>query len=174
MLAKSLEIFGFFFRSSSCRFLEGLSSPWNVASWKAARCRLKKSVSSRLKKLGGVIYGFHKWRDLHKIVGSFPWENPSIWVNFITTSLFSRTLEIMVRIREIIPFYGRNNSGEWNMIIYPDQWTWHGIVMIPWFFRGMTMEISTFQSFQPSFERFGASQVFFFGKSPCLKWWKNT
>ena len=44
MLAKSLELFGFFFGSSSCRFLEGLSSPWNVASWKAARCRWKKSV----------------------------------------------------------------------------------------------------------------------------------
>ena len=30
-----------------------------------------------------------------------------IWVNLITTSLFSRTLEIMVYTWEIIPFYGR-------------------------------------------------------------------
>ena len=30
-----------------------------------------------------------------------------IWVNFITTSLFSRALEIIVYFREIIPFYGR-------------------------------------------------------------------
>jgi hypothetical protein len=31
----------------------------------------------------------------------------NIWVNLITTSLISRTLGIMVFIREIIPFYGR-------------------------------------------------------------------
>ena len=30
-----------------------------------------------------------------------------IWVNFITTSLISRTLGIMVFIWGIIPFYGR-------------------------------------------------------------------
>ena len=30
-----------------------------------------------------------------------------IWVNLITTSLVSQTLGIMVRLREIITFYGR-------------------------------------------------------------------
>ena len=42
-------------------------------------------------------------RDLERRVVPF---RPLIWVNFITTSLFDRTLEIIVRIREIIPFYG--------------------------------------------------------------------
>ena len=37
---------------------------------------------------------------IHEVFGS------STRVNFITTSLFSRTLEIIVRIRGIIPFYG--------------------------------------------------------------------
>ena len=42
-----------------------------------------------------------------------------IWVNFITTSLFSRTLGTMVYFREIIPKWP-NYSGSWNIIIYPE------------------------------------------------------
>jgi len=38
--------------------------------------------------------------------GTAIYRNHYIWVKFITTSLFSRTLEIMVFIWEIIPFYG--------------------------------------------------------------------
>ena len=41
----------------------------------------------------------------------------SIWVNLITTSLFSRT-GIMVYFREIIPFYGLTIQG--SEIFYPD------------------------------------------------------
>ena len=51
--------------------------------------------------------------DPHDFDGCF-----ILWVNFITTSLFSLT-GIMVRIREIIPKWPQD-SGEWNMIIYPD------------------------------------------------------
>ena len=42
-----------------------------------------------------------------------------ICVNFITTSLFSRALEMMVCLREIIPFDGIN-SGQWIIMIYPE------------------------------------------------------
>ena len=59
----------------------------------------------------GKIYGFR----FH-----FSQQNQSIWVNFITTSLFSRSLEIMVFIWEIIPLLWPQDSGQWNMIIYPD------------------------------------------------------
>ena len=44
-----------------------------------------------------------------------------IWVNLITTSLFSLT-GIMVYVREIIPKWPQD-SGRWNIIIYPDRIT---------------------------------------------------
>ena len=56
---------------------------------------------------------------------------PFIWVNFITTSLFSRTLESWL-IREIIPMWGLN-SGWWNVIIYPDLSSFSGS---SWLFSG--------------------------------------
>ena len=46
------------------------------------------------------FYMENTW-NIWKIHGKY------IWVNFITTSLFSRALEIMVYVRGIIPFYGR-------------------------------------------------------------------
>ena len=56
---------------------------------------------------------------------------PFIWVNFITTSLFSRTLESWL-IREIIPMWGLNSSW-WNIIIYPDLSSFSGS---SWLFSG--------------------------------------
>jgi len=45
-------------------------------------------------------------------------DSSKIWVNLITTSLFSRTLELLVYFREIIPFYGLNYLIQENIIYF--------------------------------------------------------
>ena len=44
--------------------------------------------------------------------------NMNFWVNEITTSLFSRTLESWLMLGKSSPFMALINSGEWNMISF--------------------------------------------------------
>ena len=98
-------------------------SMWASASSGSSRFRRRFAQPSRAPVSGRPV-NLGKWA--RKEVGPVMWISlfwEYFWVNY--NELTTSELEIIVRIRGIIPFYGPTihlNSGEWNIISFTQIW----------------------------------------------------